>query len=113
MGVRYPQLRLPQQCSEISGDTADILETEGEGKRAFLIVTDQVMPNNDNVLKQDADVLKHCAVAQPPVCILAKNEQRCHGTVRDRLTLEKHCRKRYHRYLASTLCCVRQSRCVR
>jgi hypothetical protein len=26
-GVSYPQLRLPQKCSDVIGDTADILET--------------------------------------------------------------------------------------
>jgi len=36
-----------------------------------------------------------------------------HETVRARLTLEKHRRKLYYRYLASKLCCVRQSLCVR
>jgi len=40
-GVSYPQLRLPQQCADVIGDTADIFETESDGKRAFLIVTDQ------------------------------------------------------------------------
>ena len=74
-GIRYPQLRLPQQCSDVIGHTADILETESEGKRAFLIVTDQAMSKGDNVLKQNVDVLKLCAsVAQPSPDILAKNE---------------------------------------
>lgn len=58
-GVMYPQLRLPQQCADVIGHTADILETESEGKRAFLIVTDQAMPKGDNVLKQNEKVLKH------------------------------------------------------
>jgi len=38
-GIRYPQLRLPQQCPDVIGCTADIVETESEGKRAFLIIT--------------------------------------------------------------------------
>ena len=57
-GVTYPQLRLPQQCADIIGHTADIFETESEGKRVFLIVTDQVVPNFDSVLKQSEEVLK-------------------------------------------------------
>jgi hypothetical protein len=40
-GVRYPQLRLPQQCSDVIGDMADIFETERDGKRAFLIVSER------------------------------------------------------------------------
>ena len=58
-GVRYPQLRLPQQCSDVIGEMANIFETESEGKRAFLIVTDQAMPKGDSVLKQSEEVLKH------------------------------------------------------
>ena len=74
-GVRYPQLRLPQQCSEIIGDTADIFETERDGKRAFLVVTERTVPTNDNVLKQNVDVLKQCArVAHASVEALAKND---------------------------------------
>jgi hypothetical protein len=60
-GVKYPQLRLPQQCADVIGDTAEIFETESDGKRAFLIVTDQTMPKDDYVLKQNADILKQCA----------------------------------------------------
>ena len=71
-GVSYPQLRLPQQCADVIGDTADIFETESEGKRAFLIVTERTVSNNTNVLKQGADVLKQCAgVAQPSTKTLA------------------------------------------
>ena len=62
-GVKYPQLRLPQQCADVIGHTADILETESEGKRAFLIVTDQVMPKSDIVLKQSDAILKPAAQA--------------------------------------------------
>src|SRR5665811_92009 len=57
-GVSYPQLRLPQQCADVIGHTADIFETESEGKRAFLIVIDQAMSNGDSVLKQREEVLK-------------------------------------------------------
>lgn len=42
-GIRYPQLRLPQQCADVIDEMADIFETESEGKRAFLIVTEQAM----------------------------------------------------------------------
>lgn len=56
-GVTYPQLRLPQHCGDVIGHTADILETESEGKRTFLIVIDQVMQKGDSVLKQSEDVL--------------------------------------------------------
>jgi hypothetical protein len=55
-GVRYPQLRLPQQCSDVIGDMADIFETECGGKRAFLIVTDQAVSKGDSVLKQSEEV---------------------------------------------------------
>jgi hypothetical protein len=55
-GMRYPQLRLPRQCSDVIGDTAEIFETEREGKRAFLIITERTVSNNDNVLKQCAGV---------------------------------------------------------
>ncbi|MGA7074934.1 MAG: hypothetical protein WBZ42_00075 [Halobacteriota archaeon] len=58
-GVRYPQLRLPQQCADVIGDMAEIFETERGGKRAFLIVTNQAMPKRDSVLKQSEEVLKH------------------------------------------------------
>ena len=34
--VYYPQLRLPQQCVDVVGDLADMLETESDGKRTFL-----------------------------------------------------------------------------
>jgi hypothetical protein len=33
--------RLSKECADVIGRTADILETESQGKRAFLIVTDQ------------------------------------------------------------------------
>ncbi len=73
-GIRYPQLRLPQQCADVIGEMADIFETESEGKRAFLVVTDQAMSNGDSVLKQDADVLKQCdVVARPSEQITAEN----------------------------------------
>jgi hypothetical protein len=61
-GVKYPQLRLPQQCADVIGDTAEIFETESDGKRAFLIVTDQTMPKDDYVLKQNTDILNSVQV---------------------------------------------------
>ena len=67
-GVRYPQLRLPQQCSDLIGDTADIFETERDGKRAFLIVPDLAVPKGGSVLKQCADL------AQPSAEVSAKND---------------------------------------
>src|SRR5665647_328112 len=64
-GVSYPQLRLPQQCADVIGDTADIFETESDGKRTFLIVTNQALSNSDTVLKHLHSVLKQCeGVAQ-------------------------------------------------
>lgn len=57
-GITYPQLRLPQQCADVIGHTADIFETESEGKRAFLIVIDKAMSNGDSVLKQREEVLQ-------------------------------------------------------
>ena len=57
-GVKYPQLRLPQKCADVIGNMADIFETESEGKRVFLIVTDQAMPKGDSVLKPSENVLK-------------------------------------------------------
>ncbi len=45
-GTPYPQLRLPREYSDIIGQVADVIETEHDGKRAFLIV-----PNSSMVLK--------------------------------------------------------------
>ena len=59
-GVSYPQLRLLQQCADVIGDTADIFETESDGKRTFLIVTNQALSNSDTVLKHLHSVLKQC-----------------------------------------------------
>ncbi len=52
-GITYPQLRLPPNYSDSIGQVADVIETEHDGKRAFLIV-----PNNNTVLKPIAEVLK-------------------------------------------------------
>jgi hypothetical protein len=57
-GNYYPQLRLPQRYSNIVGETARVFETEHEGKRAFLMVTEQKQPKNDTVLKPGEKVLK-------------------------------------------------------
>jgi hypothetical protein len=49
----------------VIGDTADIFETESDGKRTFLIVTNQALSNSDTVLKHLHSVLKQCeGVAQ-------------------------------------------------
>jgi hypothetical protein len=57
-GIRYPQLRLPLAHSDAIGDIASIFETEHEGKRAFLIVTEREVLNVNTVLKQNDQVLK-------------------------------------------------------
>lgn len=50
---------MPQQYTDVIGEMANIFETESDGKRAFLIVTDQAMPKGDSVLRQSEEVLKH------------------------------------------------------
>jgi hypothetical protein len=57
-GINYPQLRLPSGYCDTIGQVADVIETEYEGRRAFLIVTEQTAPNSDTVLKPSAKVLK-------------------------------------------------------
>ena len=42
-GIAYPQLRLPRECSDLIGQVVDVNEIEHDGKRAFLIVTEQAM----------------------------------------------------------------------
>jgi len=56
-GIDYPQLRLPRKYAWIAGKTADIYQTEDEGKQAFLIVIKQEVPK-DMVLKPRDKVLK-------------------------------------------------------
>jgi hypothetical protein len=113
-GNDYPQLRLPLQYANTVGDVADVFETEHEGKQAFLIVTEHSVPKEDKVLKPSEEVLKTmCRFSTGFRGSACKKYTRFHATVRARLTLEKHRRKLYYRYLASKLCCVRQSLCVR
>ncbi|MGZ4885732.1 MAG: hypothetical protein ACXVIS_09930 [Halobacteriota archaeon] len=52
-GITYPQLRLPPDYSDIIGRIAAVIETEHNGKRAFLIV-----PSDSTVLKPSVEVLK-------------------------------------------------------
>lgn len=40
-GKIYPQIRLPPHLADAIDEVADIFETERNGKRAFLIVTQQ------------------------------------------------------------------------
>jgi len=56
-GITYPQLRLPQQCSDTIGKIADVFVTEYKGKQAFL-VPELSMPKGDTVLKPSEEVLK-------------------------------------------------------
>ena len=57
-GITYPQLRLPQQCSDTIGKIADVFVTEYKGKQAFLVVPELSMPKGDTVLKPSEEVLK-------------------------------------------------------
>jgi 5-methylcytosine-specific restriction endonuclease McrBC GTP-binding regulatory subunit McrB len=57
-GNDYPQLRLPHQYSNVVGEVVRVFETEHEGKRAFLILTGQKLPQNNTVLKPSEEVLK-------------------------------------------------------
>jgi hypothetical protein len=57
-GIQYPQLRLPRQYLDTIGKTAEIYETEDDGKREFLIVTQGRVSKSDAVLKPEAEVLK-------------------------------------------------------
>jgi hypothetical protein len=73
--INYPQLRLPQQYFDVIGDVASVFETDHDGKKAFLIVTEQNMSKDNTVLKPNSEVLKPCAnVAQSAVPTMAKNE---------------------------------------
>ena len=42
-GFTYPTIRLPQERADIIGETVTLFETEHEGKRAFLVVTDNAV----------------------------------------------------------------------
>ena len=57
-GIKYPQFRLPQQYSDTIGKMANVFETNHDGKRAFLIVTEEAVSNKDTVLKPREEVLK-------------------------------------------------------
>lgn len=46
-GKVYPQIRLPPQLADIIGETADVFETERNGRRAFLLVTKRSVLSND------------------------------------------------------------------
>ncbi len=50
-GNDYPQLRLLQQFVDTIGQRANVFETEHEGKQAFLIVTEHIVPKENMVLK--------------------------------------------------------------
>ncbi len=55
----YAQIRLPSQLADMIGERADIFETEHNGKRAFLLVTDQGVLENNTVLQPGTKVVKH------------------------------------------------------
>ena len=72
-GIDYPQLRLPKLYFDAVGKTANIYETEHEGKQAFLVVTESSVPKKATVLKPSEEVLKPCAdVAQTSLDVLAE-----------------------------------------
>jgi len=47
--IRYQQLRLPKRYLDTVGKTADIYETEREGKQAFLVVPERSPSKKDTV----------------------------------------------------------------
>ena len=57
-GKIYPQIRLPPHLVDTIGETADVFETERNGKRAFLIVTKQNVLDSDTVLQPNEKVVK-------------------------------------------------------
>ncbi len=57
----YAQIRPPSQLADMIGEIADIFETEHNGRRAFLLVTDQSVPNDSTVLQPDE---KSCKTRQ-------------------------------------------------
>ena len=57
-GKIYPQIRLPPHLADAIGEVADIFETERNGKRAFLIVTQQSVLDGDKVLQHNVKVVK-------------------------------------------------------
>ena len=54
----YAQIRLPPQLTDTIGEVADIFETKHNGRRAFLLVTNQSMLDNNTVLQHDEKVVK-------------------------------------------------------
>ena len=57
-GKIYAQIRLPSHLIDTIGEIADVYETERNGKRAFLLVTDQSMLDDDTVLQPSEKVVK-------------------------------------------------------
>jgi hypothetical protein len=57
-GKIYPQIRLPTHLADTIGETTDVFETERNGKRAFLLVTNQNVLDNDMVLQPNEKVVK-------------------------------------------------------
>lgn len=57
-GKIYAQIRLPLQLAHTIGDIADVFETERDGKRAFLLVTNQHVLDNNMVLQHSEKVVK-------------------------------------------------------
>ncbi len=54
----YAQIRLPSQLADTIGGIADIFETEHDGRRAFLLVTNDNVLDSDRVLQPDTKVVK-------------------------------------------------------
>jgi hypothetical protein len=75
-GIEYPQLRLPKNYSQTIGNVAKILEMQYDGRRAFLIVTEQSVSSDNVVLKNDREVLKPCETAAHKLSVtLSKTKQ--------------------------------------
>jgi hypothetical protein len=57
-GKIYAQIRLPPHLADTIGEIADVFETERNGKRAFLLVTNQSVLDADSVLQLGAKVVR-------------------------------------------------------
>ena len=57
-GKIYPQIRLPPHLADTIGEIADVFETERDGKRAFLLVTNHHVLDNNMVLHPSQKVVK-------------------------------------------------------
>ena len=57
-GKIYAQIRLSPQLADTIGEIADVFETERDGKRAFLLVINQNVLNNDMVLQPSEIIVK-------------------------------------------------------